>query len=124
MVIGDHLRALREAKGLTRSDIRKRTGFAISYISRVENDLATPGINALKKWARALRIPLYIIFYDGNAPPKPPIFPDATQSKGSRKDARFMRLLCRSLARIDERDRQLLLQNVRWMASRKRPTPK
>src|SRR6266581_9249366 len=98
MMIGDRLRAIRQAKRLGQGDIKKRTGFAVPYISSVENDLASPGIGALGKWARALEIPLYAIFYDGNAPSKSPVLPNATQPGESRKDARFMRLLCRSFA--------------------------
>ena len=123
MVIGYRLRELREAKGLNQADISKRTGLTMPYVSRAENDRSVPSIGALEKWARALEIPLYAFFYD-NAPLKPAVLPSTTKHKGSRKDARFMRMLCHLLARMEEQDRQFLLQNARWMANRKRPAHK
>ena len=35
------------------------------YISRVENGHTLPTIETLEKWARALNLPLYQIFYEG-----------------------------------------------------------
>jgi hypothetical protein len=63
MVIEDRLRELRETKQLSQGDIEKRTGLLRCYISRVENGHAVP---------RALEIPLYQLFYDGDEPPKLP----------------------------------------------------
>ena len=38
MIIGNHLRALREEKNLSRADMEKRTGLTRCYVSRVENN--------------------------------------------------------------------------------------
>ena len=72
MIIGDRLRALREEKKLSQGDIEKKTGLLRCYISRVENGHTVPAIETLEKMARALEIPMYKLFYDGEEPPKLP----------------------------------------------------
>src|SRR6476646_9452428 len=72
MIIGDRLRELREEKKLSQGDIEKRTGLLRCYISRVENGHTVPAIETLEKMARALEVPLYQLFYDGEEPPKLP----------------------------------------------------
>jgi transcriptional regulator with XRE-family HTH domain len=121
MLIGDRLRALREAKGLSQGDIEKRTGLLRCYVSRVENDHTTPAIETVEKWARALEISLYAIFYEGKRPAKPAVLPKALQLEKSPKDARFMKKLLQALSRMQEQDRRLLLQTALKLASRKKP---
>src|SRR3954470_20135971 len=75
MIIGDRLRALREEKKLSQGDIEKRTGLLRCYISRVENGHTVPAIETLEKIARALEVPVYQLFYDGEAPPELPNLP-------------------------------------------------
>jgi len=70
MIIGDRLREMREAKQLSQGDIEKRTGLLRCYISRVENGHTVPALETLEKFARALEIPMYQMFYDGDEPPK------------------------------------------------------
>src|SRR5271165_1290018 len=70
MIIGDRLRALREEKKLSQGDIEHRCGLLRCYISRVENGHTVPSIETLEKMARALEVPLYQLFYDGERPPK------------------------------------------------------
>jgi len=72
MIIGDRLRNLREEKKLSQGDIEKRTGLLRCYISRVENGHTVPAIETLEKMARALEIPLYHLFYEGEEPPQVP----------------------------------------------------
>ena len=74
MIIGDRLRLLRETKKLSQGDIEKRTGLLRCYISRVENGHTVPAIETLEKLARAMEIPLYQLFYDGEEPPSCRIF--------------------------------------------------
>jgi len=69
MIIGDRLREMREGKKLSQGDIEKRTGLLRCYISRVENGHTVPAIETLEKLARALEVPLYQLFYDGEEPP-------------------------------------------------------
>ena len=69
MVIGERLKALREHKKLSQGDIEKRTGLLRVYISRVENGHTVPAIETLEKMARAMEVPMYQLFYDGEKPP-------------------------------------------------------
>src|SRR5579859_6723807 len=69
MVIGDRLRELREVEMLSQGDIEKRTGLLRCYISRVENNHTVPSVDTLEKLARALEVPMYRLFHDGQAEP-------------------------------------------------------
>ena len=123
MIIGDRLRALREEKKLSQGDIEKRTGLLRCYISRVENGHTVPAIETLEKMARALEVPLYQLFYDGEAPPDLPNLPkrktaDEIAWGSTGKELRFLTMFRRLLGRIDEGDRRLLLFMAQKMASR------
>ena len=72
MIIGDRLRVLREQKQFSQGEIEKRTGLLRCYISRVENGHTIPAVETLEKFARALGVPMYQLFYDGEEPPKLP----------------------------------------------------
>ena len=69
MVIADRLRAIREQKNMSQGDIEKRTGLLRCYISRVENGHTVPAIETLEKMARAMEVPMYQLFYDGEKTP-------------------------------------------------------
>jgi transcriptional regulator with XRE-family HTH domain len=123
MIIGDRLRALREEKNLSQGDIEKRTGLLRCYISRVENGHTVPAIETMEKMARALEIPMYQLFYDGDEPPKLPNLPKLKSSEenawgSTGKDARFLNKLRRLLGKSDEQHRKLILHMARKMASR------
>ncbi len=123
MIIGDRLRALREQSNLSQGDIEKRTGLLRCYISRVENGHTVPAIETLEKLARALEVPLYQLFYDGETPPTLSNLPKRKTAEeiawgASGKEARFLTLFRRLLGRIDEGDRRLLLYMAQKMASR------
>lgn len=75
MVIGDRLKSIREQKSLSQGDVEKRTGLLRCYISRVENGHTVPAVETLEKFARALEIPMYQLFYDGDEPPALPDVP-------------------------------------------------
>ena len=106
MIIGDRLREMREAKKLSQGDIEKRSGLFRCYISRVENGHTVPAIETLEKMARALEVPLYQLFYDGEEPPKlPNLLKRKTSDEiawgSSGKDARYLSKLRRLLAKAD-----------------------
>jgi transcriptional regulator with XRE-family HTH domain len=67
VVIGNRLKELRESKELSQGDIEKRTGLLRCYISRVENGHTVPAVATLEKMARALEVPMYQLFHDGEA---------------------------------------------------------
>lgn len=121
MVIGDRLRALREEKKLSQGDIEKRTGLLRCYISRVENGHTVPAIETIEKLARALEVPMYQVFYDGDKPPELPSLPKRKSSDdiawgSTGKDARFLNKLRRLLSKTAEEDRKLILYMAQKMA--------
>jgi transcriptional regulator with XRE-family HTH domain len=121
VIIGDRLRAMREEKQFSQGDIEKKTGLLRCYISRVENGHTVPAIETLEKMARALEVPMYQLFYDGEEPPKLPNLPKRKSSDdiawgSSGKDARFLGKLRRLLAKSEEADRKLLLYMAQKMA--------
>jgi transcriptional regulator with XRE-family HTH domain len=123
MIIGDRLRALRDQKQLSQGDVEKRTGFLRCYISRVENGHTVPAIETLEKMARALEIPMYQLFYEGEEPPKLPNLlkrksSDENAWGSSGKDGRFLSKLRRSLGKANEADRKIILLMAQKMALR------
>lgn len=125
MLIGERLRELREAKNFSQGDIEKRTGLLRCYISRVENGHTVPAIETLEKLARAMEIPMYALFYEGEKPPKPLDLPESKNGNGkewgsSGKDARLLTQFRRVLARTKERDKKLLLHMAQKMAGANR----
>ncbi len=121
MIIGDRLRTMREEKHFSQGDIEKKTGLLRCYISRVENGHTVPAIETLEKMARALEVPMYQLFYDGEEPPKLPNLPKRKSSDdiawgSAGKDARFLGKLRRLLAKSEEADRKLLLYMAQKMA--------
>jgi len=114
MIIGDRLRTIRESKKLSQGDIEKRTGLLRVYISRVENGHTVPNLETLEKFAHALEVPLYHLFYEGA---EPPAISDPLKGKiaaekewgASGEDARRLSLFQRHLGLMDERSRSLLL---------------
>ena len=121
MVIAERLRALREQKQLSQGDIEKRTGLLRCYISRVENGHTVPAIETLEKLARAMEVPMYQLFYDGDEPPQLPDLPKRNSREDSAwgsagKDRRLLNRFRSLLRRVDEADRTLLLHMAQKMA--------
>jgi transcriptional regulator with XRE-family HTH domain len=124
MIIGERLRALREEKKFSQGDIEKRTGLLRCYISRVENCHTVPAVETLEKFARALEVPMYYLFYDGDEPPKLPNLPNrkngADNAWGSNgNNARLVAKFCRLFSRMEKSDLGLVLTMAQKMARRK-----
>jgi len=124
MIIGERLRELREEKKFSQGEIEKRTGLLRCYISRVENGHTVPAVETLEKFARALEVPMYQLFYDGEEPPKAPNLPKrktgddiAWGSKG--KDARLLAQFCRLFSKMEEVELRMVLFMAQKMARRK-----
>ena len=124
MDIGYRLRSLREQKKLSQGEVEKRTGLIRSYISRVENSHTVPSVATMEKMARALEIPLYQLLYDGEKSSAPAnrgeSNGEADEWGSSGKDDRFVNKLCQSLARLSERDRQVLMSFARILVKTQR----
>jgi transcriptional regulator with XRE-family HTH domain len=122
MQIGQKLRELRVAKNLSQGDIEKRTGLLRCYTSRVENGYTVPALETLEKYARALEIPLYKLFYDGKEPPKKPKLPHTESAERlwgtSAKQWSALRRLTKMLSRMDWSQRKILLGLAQRIAAR------
>jgi len=124
VIIGDRLRVLREEKKLSQGDIEKKTGLLRCYVSRVENGHTVPAVETLEKFARALEVPMYQLFYDGEQPPK---LPNLLKRKSaddivwgnSGKDALMLAKFCRLFGRMEEDDRKVLFFMAQKMAKQK-----
>jgi transcriptional regulator with XRE-family HTH domain len=121
MVIGDRVRSLREQKKLSQGEIEKRTGLLRCYISRVENGHTVPAIDTLEKFARALEVPMYQLFYDGDKPARMPNLPKRTPEDdaawgNSGRDRRMLDKFRKVLSRANDQDLNLLLFLAQKMA--------
>jgi len=124
MIIGERLRVLREEKKLSQGDIEKKTGLLRCYVSRVENGHTVPSVETLEKFARALEVPMYQLFYEGEEPPKLPNLPKRKSAGdivwgSTGKDARTLAKFCRLFGRMNEGDFGLVLFMAQKMAKRK-----
>ena len=121
MIIADRLRDLREQRKLSQGEIEKRTGLLRCYISRVENGHTVPSIETLEKLARALEVPLYQLFYDGEEPPKLPNLlkrktSDEVAWGSSGKNGIYLHKLVKCLSKATDSDRKLLLSMAQKLA--------
>ena len=124
MIIGERLRALREEKKFSQGEVEKRTGLLRCYISRVEHGHTIPAVETLEKFARALEVPMYQLFYEGEEPPKLPNLPKLKTTNdilwgNSGEDARQLAQFCRLFSRMEESDRRLVLFMAQKMARRR-----
>ena len=124
MIIDDRLRVLREEKQFSQGEIEKRTGLLRCYISRVENGHTVPAVETLEKFARALEVPMYQLFYDGEEPPKLPNLPKRKTAGdiawgSSGKEARLLGKFCRLFSRMSESNLRLLLGMAQKMRRHK-----
>jgi transcriptional regulator with XRE-family HTH domain len=98
-------------KNLSQGDIEKRTGLLRCYISRVENGHTVPALETLEKFARALEVPLYHIFYENEDTPSTEL-PSSVREKDWASHGKGLRMLTKmrsALSRMSERDRQILI---------------
>jgi transcriptional regulator with XRE-family HTH domain len=124
VIIGDRLRELREAKKFSQGDIERKTGLLRCYVSRVENGHTIPAVETLEKFARALEVPMYQLFYDGEEPPKLPNLPKRKSADdivwGSQgRDAHMLAKFCRLFSHMEAGDLELVIFMAQKMARRK-----
>src|SRR5260221_1625284 len=111
MLIGNRLKELRESKELSQGDIEKRCGLLRCYISRVENGHTVPSVETLEKMARALEVPMYRLFHDGEVGASirkltPPTGSEEWGGKG--KEADYLSKLRRLLAKMEPGDQKIV----------------
>lgn len=123
MILSERLQALRKQKKLSQGDIEKRTGLLRCYVSRVEHGHTTPSVLTLEKLARALGVPLYQLFHDGDGSIKAPAWlkgsPRSLEASWgvSGKDAQTLARFRRLLSKMKERDLDHLLFLAQKMAA-------
>jgi transcriptional regulator with XRE-family HTH domain len=116
MDIGKRLRELREANGLSQGDIEHRTGLLRCYTSRVECGHTVPNLETLGKYAKALGVAFYQLFYEAERLPN---LSTQVGVRGAAKEDLFTRKLRRFVGRMDERRRLQFLGLAQKMARRK-----
>jgi transcriptional regulator with XRE-family HTH domain len=122
MTIGSKLREIREQKGLSQGDVEKATGLLRCYTSRVENGHTVPSLGTLEKFAGALDVKLFELFYTGEEPPHGPELSsakDGEEVKGpGSAETRFQVKLEKLLKKMVESDRKVLLTLAKKLADR------
>ena len=121
MMIGLRLREIREDKKLSQGDIEMLSGLKRCYVSRVENGHTVPAVETLEKMARALGVPIYRLFYEGDEPPTPP--PAKSGNKkvwgNSGRPRRYLARLVMALEKMSPDNRQLILTMAHRVAQRR-----
>src|SRR6266704_697806 len=127
MTIGARIRQIREQKGLSQGDIEKKTGLLRCYTSRVENGFKVPTLETLERFASALDVPLYRLFYMGEEPPPiSRLTPHLSledlllQETAGGPDAPFHRKLARMWNRMGDFERQIVVNLAKSLATRKK----
>jgi len=87
------------------------------------NGHTVPAIETLEKMARAFEVPLYLLFYEDEEPPKvPTLLKQKSSDEGAwgnfGKDAQFLSKLRRVLGKTNEDDRKLVMYMAQKMARR------
>lgn len=123
MIIGQRLRQIREQKKMSQADIERETGLLRCYISRVENGHTVPTVETLQKFAYALEVPMYQLFYDGEKRPELPK-PESIEGAdmlwgGSGEDARILAKFRRLFSRLNENDLGLVYLMAQKLQRRK-----
>ncbi len=68
--LGQDLRSLRKARGLTLAELALRLGRSVGWLSQVERGLSEPGISDLRALAAVLEVPLGFFFANEAALPE------------------------------------------------------
>ena len=123
MFIGRRIKQLRERKGLSQGDIEAVSGMLRAYISRVEHGHTVPSLETLERFAAALDVPLYQLFYEEeDAPPGANVASGKTTDAMAKplapncSEARMLTMLKGLAQRMVESDRQLLLKFASQLA--------
>jgi transcriptional regulator with XRE-family HTH domain len=116
LMIGERLQMIRESKKLSQGDIEQRTGLLRCYTSRVENGHTVPSLDTLAKYAQAFEIPMYQLFYDGEAEPKKIKGLNLRGKAISLSEQREIESIGRKFAKLKERDKGLVRHMIAKLA--------
>ena len=127
MSIGQRIRLIRTQKGISQGDVERSTGMLRGYISRVEHGHTVPSVETLHRFAAALDVPMYRLFYTAQDEVTLPTgrrslltcleqLAQGTGAEGA--DARFLLQLKHLLGKIAQSDRTFLLDFAQKLAAR------
>lgn len=111
MNIGARLRQLRNKLEISQGVIEKQTGLLRCYISRVENGHTVPSVETLQKFANALKVPVYQIFYEGTSQPE--FIPAETKAKLTRSQIQLHTRFLEFLPRIEPTQHQFVIATLK-----------
>jgi transcriptional regulator with XRE-family HTH domain len=110
---------------MSQGDIEKSTGLLRCYISRIENGHTIPSLETLERFAGALDVPLYKLFYTGegeastpNLVPRKSLDELAEQPGEAGEEARFFLQFKSVIARLGDPDRDVVLTLAKKLATR------
>lgn len=110
MNLGEAIRKIRQAKGLSQGEMQKRTGILRSYLSRVENGHTVPSLATLQRLASAMGVALADFFAaEGEGASAATPLPGDTASQ-------YLGELKNYLPQLSTQQRQELLDMVKEMA--------
>jgi transcriptional regulator with XRE-family HTH domain len=110
MNLGESIRQLRQAKGLSQGEMQKRTGILRSYLSRVENGHTVPSFATLQRLASAMGVALADFFpANGGVTPTDGAAPGAQPSE-------YLQELKNYIPQLSAQQRIELLKMVKDMA--------
>jgi transcriptional regulator with XRE-family HTH domain len=111
MMLGVRLKEIREQKNLSQGDIERVSGLKRCYVSRVENGHTVPAVETLERLARALEVPMYRLFYEGDEslPPQAQRLKRNMSWGNSGKSRRYIDRLAFALGKMTSNDRDLIL---------------
>jgi transcriptional regulator with XRE-family HTH domain len=69
-LVGREIRRWRSERGLTLAQVAARSGLNIGYLSQIENDKASPSLDALAAIGAALDVPIAWFLLDASTPPR------------------------------------------------------
>jgi transcriptional regulator with XRE-family HTH domain len=112
MNLGESIKNIRQAKGLSQGEMQKRTGILRSYLSRVENGHTVPSLATLQRLASAMGVALSDFFSpNGQAA-------DGAPAPASKDPAsQYLAELKTLLPQLTSQQRDQLLDMVKDMAS-------
>ncbi len=108
MNLGESIRQIRLAKGLSQGEMQKRTGILRSYLSRVENGHTIPSFATLQRLAAAMDVSLADFFPHE----------DKGLSRMGETPSDYLQELKSYIPQLSQEQRRELLEMVKEMATR------
>lgn len=123
--LGQDLRSLRKARGLTLAELALRLGRSVGWLSQVERGLSEPGISDLRALATLYELPLGFFFANEAAPAEEQgliVRRGARRSLGNSQDGLVEELLSPDLGGSFEILRSVFAPGAALSAPARRPT--